>query len=168
MGVIVLFCLCYDLVLGHVWNNVNLDDQGEAAFEIVFKAKQTTQYRGARRFNDAMRDTCFASKRPNLIYSPNFKEISLRDQPAGRITLCCKMKSSTPEGRKCRAHIVCGALPIRNRKNNVHTSSNATPRVLRRCVVQHLEVTMTPRKIYCCIVVGRDGTLRPLPRIIWL
>lgn len=37
------------------------------------------------------------------------------------------LKPSTLEGRKCRAHIVSGAPPIRNRKNSVHPSSSATP-----------------------------------------
>lgn len=46
-----------------------------------------------------------------------------------------KIKSSTPEGRKCRAQIVCGALPIRNRKNKVQTSNNATPLMLGRWIV---------------------------------
>ncbi len=44
-------------------------------------------------------------------------------------------KSSTPVGRKCRAQIVCGALPIRNRKNKVQTSNDATPLTLGRWIV---------------------------------
>lgn len=44
-------------------------------------------------------------------------------------------KSSTPVGRKCRAQIVCGALPIRNRKNKVQTSNDATPLMLGRWIV---------------------------------
>uniref|UniRef100_A0A3Q3IWG3 Uncharacterized protein n=1 Tax=Monopterus albus TaxID=43700 RepID=A0A3Q3IWG3_MONAL len=44
-------------------------------------------------------------------------------------------KSSTSVGRKCRAQIVCGPLPIRNRKNKVQTSNDATPITLERLIV---------------------------------
>lgn len=66
--------------------------------------------------------------------------------------------SSTLGGRTCRAHIVSGAPPMQQEEQCAPRQPHHT-RVLRRCVEQHLQVTMTPRKIYRCTVVRGDSSL---------